>query len=59
MMKVKVEWHWHQGWFKNPAPGVPVAAQRVKNPTSIHEDMGSTLALLSELKDPVLLRAAV
>ena len=37
---------------------VPIVAQWVKNPTSIHEDAGS-LALLSGLKDPALPRAVV
>ena len=39
--------------------GVPIVAQWVKNPTSIHEDVASILASLSELKDPVLLQAVV
>jgi len=39
--------------------GVPIVAQWVKNPTSIHEDVVSILASLSELKDPVLLQAVV
>ena len=30
--------------------GVPVVAQQVKNLTSIHEDVGSVLALLSGLR---------
>ena len=30
-------------------------AQSIKNPTSVHEDVGSALALLSGLKDLVLL----
>ena len=35
-------------------------AQQVRNPTSIHEDVGSIPGFsLSELKDSVLLRAAV
>ena len=30
--------------------GVPVLAQQVKNPTSVHEDEGRSLALLSGLR---------
>ena len=32
---------------KNIVGGVPTVAQRVKNPTSIHEDVGLILASLS------------
>ena len=34
--------------------GVPVVAQRVKNPNSIHEDAGSTPGFTQRVKDPVL-----
>ena len=34
--------------------GVPVVAQQVKNPTSIHEDMGLICGLTQWVKDPVL-----
>ena len=34
--------------------GVPVVAQRLTNPTSIHEDMDSILGLTECVKDPVL-----
>ena len=30
--------------------GVPIVAQRVTNPTSIHEDVGSTSAFAHELR---------
>ena len=36
--------HMPRVWSKqkqNKSPGVPIVAQRVKNPTSIHEDAGS------------------
>ena len=34
--------------------GVPIVAQRVKNPTSIHEDVGWICGLAQWIKDPVL-----
>ena len=35
--------------------GVPVVAQRVKNPISIHEDSDSVPGLARWVKDPALL----
>ena len=37
----------------------PVLAQRVKNPTSIHEDADSTTSLTQQVKDLVLSWAVV
>ena len=39
--------------------GVPVVAQRIKNPISIHEDVGSIPGLTQWIKDPALLQDAV
>ena len=36
--------------LKKIAIGVPIVAHWVKNPASIHEDVGSMLALVSELR---------
>ena len=38
--------------------GVPVVAEQVKNPTSIHEDVGSIPGLVQWVKDPTLPQAA-
>ena len=43
--------------FRNLPQGVPVVAQWVKNPTSIHEDVGSISGLAQWVKDPALLQA--
>ena len=43
--------------FKN-RPGVPVVAQRVENPNSIHEDEGLIPGLAQWVKDLVLLQVA-
>ena len=37
--------------------GIPVVAQQVKNPTSIHEDEGLSPGLAQWVKDPVVLQA--
>ena len=38
---------------------VPVVAQQIKNPISIHEDVGLIPGLPQWVKDPALLQAAV
>ena len=38
--------------------GVLIVAQQVKNPTGIHEDVGSMLSLDQWVQDPVLPQAA-
>ena len=37
--------------------GVPAVAQQVKNPASIHEDVGETPGLVQWVKDPALPQA--
>ena len=44
--------------FKNIL-GVTIVAQQVKNPTSMHEDVGLIPGLSQWVKDPVLPRAVV
>ena len=43
--------------LKNLGLGVPVVAQWVTNPTSIHEDAGPIPGLIQWAKDPALLQA--
>ena len=40
-------------------PGVPIVGQWIKNPTNIHEDVGSIPVLAQWVKDPALPQAAV
>ena len=48
------------GYFKQTnktSPGVPFVVQRVKNPTSVHEDAGSIPGLTQWAQDPELPKA--
>ena len=45
--------------MKNKNKDIPVVAQQVKNPTSIHEDVGLGPGLPQWLKDLALPQAAV
>ena len=39
---------------QNGHHGVPIVTQQLRNPTSIHENMGSILGLAQWVKDPAL-----
>ena len=47
------------GIQKRAAVRVPIVAQRIKNPTSIHEDMGSIPGFTQWIKVLALLQAVV
>ena len=47
----------HREIMKVTTSGVPIVAQQVKNPTSIHEDAGPIPGLTQWVKDLTLLQA--
>ena len=48
-----------RGHRKQASPGVPIVAQQVKNPTSIHENAGLIPRLILWVKNPALPQDAV
>ena len=46
---------WYLSYDLKDELGVPIVAQRLKNPTSIDEDVGSIPGLGQQVKDPGLL----
>ena len=51
-------WRWvgkvGEKYYKEETVGVPVMAQWLMNPTSIHEDSGLSPGLVQWVKDPAL-----
>ena len=53
-MKIINSWRSVEAEMKNVCSGVPVMAQWLTNPTSIHEEVGSTPGFAQWVKDPAL-----
>ena len=50
---------WEYKYYFENTEGVPIVVQQVKNPTSIHGDVGSIPGLTQWVGNPVLPRAVV